>query len=111
VQILFPTLMGRPAIAGVALCAAHSFDSIALMRYQKAAVDRFSSEQGLRLLEDEGLGRFAAELPEQTVQNLLAELRVSDRFQEWLRTRVITSLGPRSERPNYSQILRLLGHP
>jgi len=76
---LFPGFFERSLIAGMALSALPGFNAAALRSIKTAALERFIQGEGLRLLEDEGPGRFAEDLPEAGVEALLAEFE--GRFQ------------------------------
>jgi hypothetical protein len=96
---LFPGFFERPVIAGMALSTLPGFDAAALGAVKAAALERFVRSEGLRLLEDEGLGRFAEDLPEAGVEALLAELKIGLKFTTWASTREVTALSPIEEWP------------
>ena len=91
---LLPHLLGKPVVAGIALPALGPLDSDDLDKIDPAALTRFAADQGLSLLEDEGLGRFADCLPPTGVEALTHELAICDRFTRWLRSRRITAASP-----------------
>ena len=91
---LFPTLFGPSVITGIALRVIRELDSKSLCSPSKSHLALFIENEGLRLLEDEGLGRFAENLPELGVSTLVTDLRVGERFMEWITTRYVTRPTP-----------------
>ena len=59
----------------------------------------------MRLLEDEGLGRFAEDLPVAGVEALLAELKVGAKFTTWAGTREVGALTPIEKWPLLGRLL------
>jgi hypothetical protein len=57
------------------------------------------------LLEDEGLGRFAENLPPIGVETLLTDLLVAETFMEWLQTREVSSALPIANWPVLAKLL------
>ncbi len=102
---LFPALVDAPAIAGVALRVFRAVDSAGLASYDRTKLARFVEQQGLRLLEDEGLGRFAAHLPVAGVDAMLSELNFAVRFADWLTTRELDSVQPVADCPALARLL------
>lgn len=91
---LYPAFFDKPVLAGIAIRVQPNFDLAVIQAADRAKIDRFLHNQGLRMLEDEGLGRFADDLPIIGVETLLANLRVADNFMEWLKTREFSSTLP-----------------
>jgi hypothetical protein len=104
-RALFPNLFGSTAIAGIALRLIREFDSNSLRSLNTSHLGLFNESEGLRLLEDEGLGRFADDLPEPGVVALASAFRVSERFVEWITTRQVTPPQPISERACLKSLL------
>jgi len=102
---LLPGFLDRSIIAGMALSVLPGFDSTTLESIKAAAVERFVGGEGLRLLEDEGLGRFAEELPEAGLEALLAELKMSSKFLTWASTREVAAASPVDEWPSLRHLL------
>lgn len=92
-------------IAGIALATLPGFDAAALGAVKAAALERFVRSEGLRLLEDEGLGRFAEDLPEPGVEALLAELEMSSKFTAWAGAREAGTASPIEKWPLLGQLL------
>lgn len=61
--------------------------------------------EGLRVLEDEGLGRFAEDLPPAGVEALLAELEMGSKFTTWAGTRDVGPVTPIEQWPLLRQLL------
>ena len=97
-RTLFPNFLGASVITGIALRVMREFDSNSLRSPNESKLICFVESEGLGLLQDEGLGRFADNLPEPGVAALLSALRVRDRFTEWITTRQVTPPQPISER-------------
>lgn len=106
-RALFPNLLGSSAIAGIALRVIREFDPNILRYPNESALIRFNESEGLRLLEDEGLGRFADALPEQGVVALVSALRVAQRFAAWIATRQITPAQPICTRVGLESLLMI----
>jgi hypothetical protein len=102
---LFPGFFERPVIAGMALSTLPGFDAAALGAVKAAALERFVRIEGLRLLEDEGLGRFAEDLPEPGVEALLAELEMGAKFTAWAGAREAGTASPIEKWPLLGQLL------
>jgi hypothetical protein len=102
---LFPGFFERPVIAGMALSTLPGFDAATLGAVKAAALARFVRSEGLRLLEDEGLGRFAEDLPEAGVEALFTELKMSSKFTVWASTRELTALSPIEDWPLLRQLV------
>jgi len=69
------------------------------------ALKHFILGQGLRLLEEEGPGRFAEDLPAAGVDALLVELEFGSRFGIWASTRDVGTLSPIEKWPLLQQLL------
>jgi hypothetical protein len=102
---LHPTLCERPIIAGIALCVSPRFDAKALQSINKSVLERFVASEGLRLLEDEGLGRFAEDLPTIGIETLLTDLQIINKFMAWINTREVSSLSPIAKWPALTSLL------
>jgi ATP-dependent Lhr-like helicase len=102
---LHPTLCERPVIAGIALSVSPRFEAKALQSINKSALESFVASEGLRLLEDEGLGRFAEDLPTIGIETLLADLQISDKFAAWVNTREISPATPIAKLPTLATLL------
>ena len=89
---LFPGFFGRSVVAGMVLSVSPGFDAAGLGAVSAAALERFVRGEGLRLLEDEGLGRFAEDLPAVGVEALLAELEIGSKFSTWASTREVSPM-------------------
>ena len=104
-QELFPGFFARPVIAGMALSAHPGFIAAALGSIKSAALERFVRGEGLRLLEDEGQGRFVEDLPEAGVEALLAELRIDQKFTTWAAAREVLPVSPIEKWPALKNLL------
>lgn len=104
-RALFPNLLGSTIITGIALRVIQEFDSNSLRSPNESKLIRFIESEGLRLLEDEGLGRFANNLPEPGVVALVSALKVGERFIEWITTRQIAAPQPICERAGLKLLL------
>ena len=102
---LYPGHFDEPVLAGIAIRIHPGFDFAAIQKSGPAGLDRYFQTQGLRLLEDEGLGRFAEELPPIGVETLLTELRVADNFTKWLQTREVSSAFPIANWPALAALI------
>jgi hypothetical protein len=102
---LFPGFFERAVIAGMVLSTLPEFDAAALGAVRATGLERFVRSEGLRLLEDEGLGRFAEDLPEAGVEALLAELGMSSKFTTWASTREVGAVSPIEKWPLLRQLL------
>ena len=102
---LFPGFFERPVIAGMALSTLPGFDAAALGAVKASALERLVRSEGLRLLEDDGLGRFAEDLPEAGVEALLAELEMSSRFWPWASAREAGTVSPIEKWPLLGRLL------
>jgi len=102
---LFLGFFEQPVIAGMVLTALPGFDARALEAVKVASLEPFVRGEGLRLLEDEGLGRFAEDLPEAGVEALLAELMVGSKFTSWASTREVGALSAIEKWPLLQQLL------
>lgn len=91
---LYPACFDQPVLAGIAIRVQPNFDLAVIQKADRVRVDRIFHNQGLRMLEDEGLCRFADDLPIIGVETLLANLRVADNFMEWIKTRESSSVLP-----------------
>ena len=92
-------------IAGMALSTLPGFDAAALGAVKASALERLVRSEGLRLLEDDGLGRFAEDLPEAGVEALLAELEMSSRFWTWASAREAGTVSPIEKWPLLGRLL------
>jgi hypothetical protein len=95
----------KPVLAGIAIRVAPGFNLAAIRKSDQAGLERYFQSQGLRLLEDEGLGRFAEDLPLIGVETLLTDLRVADNFLEWLQTREVSPALPIANWPVLAKLL------
>ena len=102
---LYPTLFDKPVLAGIAIRVHPSFNLAAIQESGKTGLERFFKNQGLRLLEDEGLGRFADNLPDAGVEAMLNDLRVADHFMEWIKSRETSSVLPISKWPTLAALI------
>lgn len=102
---LFPGFFERPVIAGMVLSTLPGFDASRLKTVTGASLDRLARREGLRLLEDEGLGRFAEDLPEAGVEALIGELKVGSQLAAWASAREISALSPIQEWPALQNLL------
>ena len=101
---LLPKLQGISLIAGVALRIGRSFTSDELCKIEGSCVTQFTMIQGFRLLEDEGLGRFADELPPAGVKALTESLGISVRLTNWLLTRRVTAANSLEKWPSLQRL-------
>ena len=104
-RALFPNLLGASVMTGIALRVIREFDSNSLRSPDLSRLTRFIESEGLRPLEDEGLGRFAENLPEQGVVALLSALRVRERFTEWITSRQVIASRPICEWKHLKSLL------
>ena len=102
---LFPGFFERPVVAGMVLSTLPGFDAPALGAVRATALERFVRSEGLRLVEDGGLGRFAEDLPEAGVEALLAELEMGSKFMTWASTREVGAVTPIEKWPLLRQLL------
>ena len=102
---LFPQLLATPMITGVVLRALQPLEAPTHWTLDQARLRRFVEQQGLRLLADEGLSRFAKHLPAEGIDALLSELTFEVRFTEWLTTRAI---GPARQVTDFPALAKLL---
>jgi ATP-dependent Lhr-like helicase len=102
---LFPGFFGRPVVAGMVLSVLPGFDATGLGAVGPEALERFVRSEGLRLLEDEGLGRFAEDLPAAGVDALLAEFEMGAKFQKWAGTREVSAVTPIEKWPLLRRLL------
>jgi hypothetical protein len=102
---IFPGLFEGAVITGMALSALPGFNAAALGAVKASALKRFVQGERLRLLEDEGLGRFAEDLPEAGVEAMLAELEMISRITNWVSTREVAPLSPIEKWPLLRQLL------
>jgi len=103
---LLPHLAGAPLIPGIAIRGRRRFTSDDLSSVDKTFVAGFAENQGLRLLEDEGLGRFADALPSAGVQAMTAVLGFTTLLTDWLRTRRIVATTSLEKWPNIMKLLK-----
>ena len=101
---LFPSLFGKSAITGIALQVSRSFDTGELKSFGTAKLKRFLQIQGLRVLEDEGLGRFAEAVPAAGRDAMLNELNVENRFTDWITLREISPIADIGEFPQLASL-------
>lgn len=104
-QHLFPGFFAGSAIAGMVLVALPKFNVAALQTIEAPALQRFCRNEGLRLFEDEGLGRFAENLPPAGLEALLAELQVGPQFVNWASTREVGASSSIEQWPLLRQLL------
>ena len=102
---LFPHFLDSPAIAGIALRVSREFDSETLRLANKSVLTKILDGEGLRLLEDDGLGRFAEDLPSVGIQNMILESRIGSRLSMWLSTRHFQHTQPIREWPTLNKLL------
>jgi ATP-dependent helicase Lhr and Lhr-like helicase len=102
---LYPGHFDKPVLAGIAIRVQPGFDLARIQKSSRAGLERYCQIQGLKLLEDEGLGRFAEELPSIGVETLLANLRVADNFMEWLQSREVSGILPISNWPALAALI------
>jgi len=102
----FPGYFDKTVLAGIAIRIHPSFELAVIQNSSQAGLQRHFQRHGLRLLEDEGLGRFAEDLPTVGVETLLAEMRVATNFAEWLQTRKVSSAVPITNYPVLANLLK-----
>lgn len=102
VRALFPNRFGPPIIAGIALRVLLEFDSDTLQTFNPANLTGFLKTEGIRLLEEVGLGRFVDDLPTIGIETMLSEFQFHERLGTWLSTRQV------SRNPEYDSLLRQL---
>jgi len=102
---LFPQFVDTSAIAGIALRIFPGFDAGIVSAVDAGRLNHFLAQEGMGLLNDEGLGRFAEHLSIAGIESMLRELRFADRFRNWLRTRFIPPAKPLAEHPNLAALL------
>lgn len=87
---IHPQFILGAALPGIALRVIAGFETVDLSKYDARALQRFIASSGTGLLSDDGLGRFASDLPAATSEAFLGEHRLLDRFAQWLSTRTVT---------------------
>jgi len=102
---LYPTLCERPIIAGIALSVTPGFSATALRSLNPISLERYVRSEGLRLLEDEGLGRFAEDVPIIGIETLLEDLQASGNFVTWINTREVPPLSTIGKWPALERLL------
>jgi hypothetical protein len=102
---LYPDHFDKPVLAGIAIRVHPGFDLAAIQACEQAGMERFFRGQGLRLLEDEGIGRFAENLPGAGVEAMLDDLRVTDHFMTWIRSRETSTVLPMANWPTLAALL------
>lgn len=103
---LFPEFFDKPLLAGVAIRVHPSFDLAELQPNDHVRMDQFFRRQGLRLLGDEGIGRFAEDLPEAGVAAMLGDMEVADKFMAWITSRQVGDISPISDWPALAQLIQ-----
>ncbi|MBM4257416.1 MAG: DEAD/DEAH box helicase [Deltaproteobacteria bacterium] len=104
---LWPAYFDKPVLAGIAIRVrpCFIFEDIR-SNFSEPELARFTGRQGLRLIEDEGLGRFAEDVSDIGVKAMLAELHVGDHFRDWIESRRVERATPIAVRPTLEAILR-----
>lgn len=87
---IHPRVISGTALPGIALRVDAGFETVQLAAYDPRVIQRFIAESGIRLLADESLGCFAADLPTATADAFVAEYQVAEGFSRWLDTRIVT---------------------
>jgi hypothetical protein len=102
---LYPSQFDKPVLAGIAIRVHQDFNLAAIQGSSHVGIERFLQGQGLRLLGDEGIGRFAEELPKAGVEAMLGDLRVADHFMTWIRSRKTSTALPMAKWPTLAALL------
>ncbi len=89
-RLLFPQVVDAPAIAGLAVRVRSGFDAHAIATPDLTRLTHCVAEKGIRLLDDEGIGRFGQNLPASIIDRLLDEFSFVERFRLWLKERTLT---------------------
>ena len=103
---LFSGHFDAPILPGVAIRVTPNCNLAAIQGSDPVAMARRFHGQGLRLLEDEGVGKFAADLPEAGVEAMCVDLRVADRFTQWLRSREPGDISPIAAWPTLERLFQ-----
>jgi hypothetical protein len=104
---LFPDFLDTPAIAGIAIRVRSGFDGSSIEAPATDRLKRSIARTGLRLLDDEGIGRFGSHLPPAIVECMLAEVAFVERFRRWLRERVVSKPKSIDDSPKLKSLLVL----
>lgn len=87
---LWPAYFDKPVLAGIAIRVQPGFDLSKIQNnFSESELASLTERQGLRLIEDEGLGRFAEDVSDIGVKAMLAELQVGDHFKAWIEGRKV----------------------
>jgi ATP-dependent Lhr-like helicase len=84
---LWPAFFDKPVLAGIAIRVRPGFDLRRIQSCEESQVEEAFAAQGLRQLDEEGLGRFAENVTETGVRAMLADLRACHQFIKWVKTR------------------------
>lgn len=104
-QLLFPRFIDAPAIAGLAIRVRSGVDPNAISKPDFARLKNCVAEKGIRLLDDEGIGRFGRHLPAPAIDCLLEELSFVERFSCWLKERTLTEPTSIDDLPRLKSLL------
>lgn len=104
---IHPRLILGAVLPGVAFRVVPGFETVDLLRHDSRVLQRFIENSGISILGDDGLGRFASDLPAATGNAFLAEHRLLDRFTTWLSTRTVTGLTLTASESAFEAVLEM----
>lgn len=105
-RAVLPDWCEKSAITGIAVKIAKPITGDELSAFSTAKLERFVRQQGLRLLRDESLGRFAEEAQTAGCDAMLQELNFERRFTLWIKSREVL---PVADIGNFPQLAALFG--
>jgi ATP-dependent Lhr-like helicase len=103
-RAVLPEWCEKSAITGIAVRVTRPITAGELNAFATVKLERFVRLQGLRLLGDEGLGRFAEDAQAAGREAMMQELNFERRFTNWIKTRVIL---PVADLGNFPQLAAL----
>ena len=106
-HITHPEYIAAPAIPGIALKAHGKAPKLEMNQPMRGRIKAELAKLVLTVLNSEGAGRFAEDVPESIWVLLDNELCLSSRFEHWLLSRILVEPCSDSDRANLQQILRL----
>lgn len=105
-QELYPGFFGKAFLAGIAIRVQPGFSLAALQLRDPIKIEQCFRNQGLHLLGDEGVGRFADHLPEDGVAAMLSDMKVAENFMDWIKSRQVGDISPFSNWPMLRQLIQ-----
>lgn len=102
---LFPWFLDAPAIAGIAIRVSAVFDAAVLAATDSARLKRRVAEMGMRLLDDQGMGRFARSLLPVGIEAMVQEAGFATHFIQWLTRRSIPAARRLADFPGLERLV------